>query len=187
MTSDLVDLLLRAGALKFGDFTLKSGRRSPYFVDFGALYRGRDLTEAGRLFARMLQEALPGGYDVVYGPAYKALPLAVATCQQLWTEHGLDVPYLSARKEAKTHGEGGLFLGPKARGGERVVILDDVMTSGGTKHEALQTIEAWGGRAVAVLVGLDREEDDASATFTQQTGVPVLSLARARDLLERRA
>lgn len=189
MTADLAALLLRTGALKFGDFTLKDGRKSRYFLDFGAIHRGRDLSEVGALYAR----ALAGlEFDVVYGPPYKALPLAVAACVRLWEDHGLDRPYLAARKEAKAHGEGGLFLGPAPLGGERVVVVDDVMTSGGTKHEALEAVRRWSdGRAsvVAILVGVDREEPDpgggtAAEAFTRATGVPVLALARASDILE---
>lgn len=188
MSAELASLLLRTGALKFGDFTLKDGRRSDYFLDFGALHRGRDLSEIGSLYARALRD-LP--FDVVYGPPYKALPLAVATCARLWDEHGLDRPYLAARKEAKAHGEGGLFLGPAPAGGERVVVLDDVMTSGGTKHEALEAVRRWSdgrARVVAILVGVDREEPDpaggtAAQAFTRQTGVPVLALARASEIL----
>lgn len=193
--SAFADFLMDTQVLKLGDFRLKSGKRSPYFLNFGEVRTGKALCELGSRLARLCMDRV-GPFDAVYGPPYKAISLAVATCTALWSEHQVDRPFLTYRKEEKTHGEGGLFLGHQLRGGDRVVMVDDVMTSGGTKVEALERLQDEARRlgvepprCVALLVGVDRQERDdsgrtAAEVFTAETGIPVLALARVSEVFD---
>lgn len=168
--------LQSSGVLRLGEFRLKSGRISPYFLNFGEVATGQHLASLGTFFARGLREHFPRA-TLLYGPAYKGLPLALAACQSLFHEHQLDLGWFSLRKEGKDHGEGGRVLGRAPRPSDRIVILDDVMTTSQTKREALEDLAALGGQVEGVLVGVDRQEGEASRAFEQETGVPVKSLA----------
>lgn len=187
--ADFTRFLLETGVLRFGDFTLKSGKKSPYFLNFGEVRSGRQLARMGSFFAQLLQQELRDGFDVIYGPPYKGIPMGVATCQALWSEHQVDSGFLSYRKEQKAHGEGGDLLGHQLSPGERVVLIDDVMTSGGTKLQAIERLKALEPSFVAVVVGVDREERDpagvtAARRFTEDTGIPVVSLLTVTAMVE---
>ena len=154
---EFVDLLVRFEVLRFGEFTLKSGRSSPYFVNAGQLRTGVAIAGLGRAFAaRMTAADLPRP-DIVFGPSYKGVPLAVATATAM-AATGPDVGYAFDRKEAKDHGEGGLFVGSTPGPGSRVVIVDDVITSGRSIREAAELLATTGAQVVGVVVAVDRQE-----------------------------
>ena len=193
-----IDFLLEAGALKIGAFKLKSGRTSPLFLNTGLLDTGSRLARVGGAYAETLLERLGAdGFDVVFGPAYKGIPLGVATVLAL-AERDVDKAALSDRKEAKTHGAEASdmpiakrLLGRPPADDARFVMVDDVLTTGGTKVEALELLGECSpnGKTVALLVVLDRQEttpagDDAVAKFSAETGVPVLPVVTLTDTLD---
>lgn len=178
--------MIEREVLKFGDFVLKSGRRSPYFFNLGEVADGAGLKLLGEAYATQVR-LLPTAPDVLFGPAYKGIPIAVATAIAL-AEEGEDVGIAFNRKEAKTHGEGGVLVGaPMA--GRKVAIVDDVVTDGAAKREAFAAIQAAGGEAIGVVLALDRQEaahaggTTAVAALTTEFGVPVRCVANADDLL----
>ncbi len=152
---EFLDFALRAGVLRFGDFTLKSGRLSPYFFNTGLFNTGGDLARLGHYYARSIQES-GLQFDMLYGPAYKGIPLVAATAISLATEHELDVPYSFNRKEAKDHGEGGIVVGARLRG--RVLIIDDVISAGTSVRESVEIIRAAEAEPAGVAISLDRQE-----------------------------
>lgn len=180
------DVALARGVLRFGEFTLKSGRQSPYFFNMGRIDSGGALAAVGSAYAAAL--ASGGiGFDMLFGPAYKGIALAAATAIALAREHHRDVPWAYNRKEAKDHGEGGALVGAPLKG--RVLIVDDVITAGTAVRESLALIRAAGATAAGVLVALDREErghGDLSATqeLARDEGVPTLAIAGLTELME---
>ena len=181
---DFVAFAIRTGALTFGEFKTKSGRLSPYFFNSGLFADGARLGELAGFYARA---ALASGiaYDMLFGPAYKGITLAAAAAVAL-AALGHNVPYRFNRKESKDHGEGGAIVGGKLAG--RVLIVDDVITDGGAKREALEIIRAAGATPAGVLIALDRQERGAgelSATqeLTRDYGVPVTAIATLADVL----
>ncbi len=152
---EFIRLALDKQALRFGSFTLKSGRVSPYFFNAGSFDDGASLAILGRCYAAaIVQSGLQ--FDLLFGPAYKGIPLAAVTAAALYAEHGKNVPYAFNRKEAKTHGEGGLIVGRKLTG--RVLIIDDVITAGTAIRESIEIIQAAGATPVGVALALDRQE-----------------------------
>lgn len=185
LRDELIDLTLASGVLCFGRFTLKSGRTSPYFFDLSRCATGCDLVRLAGLYARALCAA-DIGFDMLFGPAYKGIALAVATATALAAQHGRDVPVAFNRKEAKDHGEGGVLIGAPLRG--RVLIVDDVISAGTSVRESLALIKAHGAEAAGVLIALDRQErgaGDASAAdeVRQGLGLPVHAIATLDELL----
>ncbi|MGH8110531.1 MAG: orotate phosphoribosyltransferase [Rhodanobacteraceae bacterium] len=177
---------LRQGVLRFGDFTLKSGRLSPYFFNMGGIDSGAALAEVGAAYATTVV-ASGIGFDMLFGPAYKGIALAAATAIALAREHGRDVPWAYNRKEAKDHGEGGVLVGAPLTG--RVLIVDDVITAGTAVRQSLALIRGAGARPAGVLVALDREErgqGELSATqeLRRDEGVPTLAIVGLADLME---
>ncbi len=152
---EFIDLALSREALRFGRFTLKSGRESPYFFNAGLFSDGAAASALGRCYAAALQ-ASGLQYDMLFGPAYKGIPLATATAIALADHHGRRAPYAFNRKEAKDHGEGGSIVGTPLKG--RVVIVDDVISDGAAKREAIELIRAAGATPAAILLALDRQE-----------------------------
>ena len=177
-----LELCLRQDVLRFGTFTLKSGRQSPYFFNAGLFNSGALLAEVGRHYAA----ALAGSglaYDVLFGPAYKGIPLVAATAIALADRHGTDAPYAFNRKEAKDHGEGGSIVGTPLTRGARVVVVDDVITAGTAIRESVDIIRAHGAELVGVLLALDRQEKgvgelSAIQQVERDYGVPVVSIVR---------
>ena len=151
-----IQLAMNSDVLRFGEFTLKSGRVSPYFFNAGLFNSGNALAELGRCYA---QAIIDSGieYDVLFGPAYKGIPVAAVTVMALATEHGIDMPYAFNRKEAKDHGEGGNIVGASMEG-KRVLIIDDVITAGTAIREAVDIIKNQQAEPVGVLIALDRQE-----------------------------
>jgi orotate phosphoribosyltransferase len=179
-----LELALARGVLRFGEFTLKSGRVSPYFFNAGGFDSGAALAALGRCYAAALEHH-GLGYDMLFGPAYKGIPLASVTAVAL-AERGLDVPVAFNRKEAKTHGEGGRLIGAPLRG--RVLIVDDVITAGTAIRESLEIIQAAGATACGVLIALDRQERgqgtcSAAQEVAREHGLPVIAIARLSELL----
>jgi orotate phosphoribosyltransferase len=176
--TDFIELARRHEVLKFGEFTLKSGRISPYFFNAGAFCSGQALAELGRCYARRIVDS-GIQFDVLLGPAYKGIPLASTTAVALADHHGIDIPCAYNRKEAKDHGEGGVLVGAPLRG--RVLIIDDVITAGTAVREVIAMIAEAGAQLAGVAVGLNRQERGAGQLsaiqeLEQAYNVPVLSI-----------
>jgi len=181
-----IDLCLELGVLRFGEFKLKSGRISPYFFNAGLFNSGRALAELGRFYATAIQQAQLQ-FDVLFGPAYKGIPLVSATAIALADGHQRNMPWAFNRKEAKDHGEGGNIVGAPLRG--RVLIIDDVMTAGTAIRESVDVIRAAGATPVGVVIALDRQERgqterSAVQEVEQVMGLPVTSILKLADLIE---
>jgi len=191
---EFIRLALARNALRFGEFTLKSGRTSPYFFNAGAFDDGASLAVLGRCYAAAIVES-GLAFDMLFGPAYKGIPLVAATAAALYADHGRNLPYAFNRKEAKTHGEGGSIVG-RALGG-RVLIIDDVITAGTAIRESIEIIRAAGATPAGVALALDRQErgrdaqgNDLPESAVQEVhrlyGIPafsILSLAGLIDML----
>ena len=189
--SRFLQLALHSQALRFGEFTLKSGRLSPYFFNAGRFDSGARLAELAACYADAV-EASGVQFDLLFGPAYKGIPLATALACE-FSRRGRDLPVAFNRKEAKAHGEGGMLIGAPLEE-RRVLIVDDVITAGTAIREALGLIRAGGGRVAGIVVALDRQEmlgDAGTATdrrsaaqaVAAETGVPVIAVANLHDLL----
>jgi len=181
-----IDLALRRNALRFGRFTLKSGRESPYFFNAGLFSDGEAAAVLGRCYADAIV-ASGIRFDMLFGPAYKGIPLATATAVALSVHHGRSVPYAFNRKEPKDHGEGGGLVGAPLAGG--VVIVDDVITAGTAVRESLELIRAAGATPVGVALALDRQERGQGALTAvqeveQQHGLRCVSIVTLADLIE---
>lgn len=184
--AEFIELAQAREALKFGEFTLKSGRISPYFFNAGAFDSGAALAQLGRCYARAIV-ASGIEFDVLFGPAYKGIPLAASVAIALADEHGRDLPWAYNRKEAKDHGEGGVLVGASLAG--RVLVVDDVITAGTAVREALAMIEAHGGSCVGVAIGLDRMERgqgelSAIQEIESEYGLNVVSIVNLVKLIE---
>ncbi|ABD82927.1 orotate phosphoribosyltransferase [Saccharophagus degradans] len=183
---DFIQLALKAQALKFGEFTLKSGRVSPYFFNAGQFQTGSALASLGRFYAQALVDA-GVEFDMIFGPAYKGIPLATTTATALADHHQKDMPFAYNRKEVKAHGEGGTLVGAPIKG--RVAIIDDVITAGTAVREVLSLIDAAGAKPAAIVVGLNRQEKgqgelSAIQELEQETGVPVISIINLNHVLQ---
>jgi orotate phosphoribosyltransferase len=182
---DFIELTLQRDVLRFGEFTLKSGRQSPYFFNMGRIDSGAALARLGRAYAAaVVNSGLQ--VDMLFGPAYKGIALAAATAMALADQHGRDLPWAYNRKEAKDHGEGGVLVGAPLKG--RVLIVDDVMTAGTAVRESLSLIHAQGATPAGVLIALDRQErglGDLSAAQEVQRdyGIPVVAITGFSDVL----
>ena len=181
---DFIRLCIDLGVLRFGEFTLKSGRSSPYFFNAGLFNTGRAIGSLGRHYARAA--ALSGvPFDMLFGPAYKGIPLVTATAAAMAEHEGRDLPFAFNRKEAKDHGERGTIVGASLQG--RVLIVDDVITAGTAIRESVEIIRSHGATPAGVLIALDREErgqgDKSAVQEVEETfGLPVVSVLRLRDL-----
>ncbi|MGD9841438.1 MAG: orotate phosphoribosyltransferase [Steroidobacteraceae bacterium] len=181
-----VNFCLQVGALRFGSFTLKSGRQSPYFFNAGAFNSGQALAQLGRFYA---QAVVSSGiqHDMLFGPAYKGIPLVATTAVALADHHQHDLPWAFNRKETKAHGEGGNIVGAPLAG--RVLIVDDVITAGTAIRESVAMIRSAGAAPVGIVLALDRQEKgneqlSAVQEIEQQYGLPVTSIIKLVDLIE---
>lgn len=183
---EFIQFAIDQGVLRFGQFTLKSGRVSPYFFNAGLFNSGAALAKLGRFYATAIQQSgLP--FDVMLGPAYKGIPLAATTAVALADHHQRDVPYVFNRKEAKTHGEGGNLVGAPLKG--RVLIIDDVITAGTAIREVMEIINKEGAEPAAVVIALNRQErGKAELSAIQEVerdyGMPVVSIVSLDNLVE---
>ncbi len=181
-----IELALEVGALKFGEFELKSGRLSPYFFNSGLFSSGKAAATLGRCYADAAAES-GADFDTLFGPAYKGIPLAALTAAALSETHNRDLPYCFNRKEAKAHGEGGSIVGAAVT--DKVLIVDDVITAGTAIREAIDIITAAGGKPAGVLLALDRQEKGTGEQSAVQEvessfGIPVFSIIRLADLID---
>ena len=183
--SQFLDYCLQRGVLKFGEFTLKSGRVSPYFFNAGLFNSGADLAALGNFYAEAIQHA-GVEFDLLFGPAYKGIPLAAVTASSLYQHHARDIPYAFDRKEVKDHGEGGRIVGAPIQG--RVMIIDDVITDGTAKRQSMQLIESLGARVSAVTIALDRQEKGQGELSAIQElellGVQIITIIRLDDIVQ---
>lgn len=183
---EFIRFALDRNVLRFGEFTLKSGRISPYFFNAGLFNTGSSLARLGRYYAQALIHSGPKDIDLIFGPAYKGIPLAAATAVSLADRFDVDLPYCFNRKEAKDHGEGGSLVGAPLQG--RVAIIDDVITAGTAIREVMQIIKAAGAEPAAVLVAMDRQERgqgelSAIQEVERDFGVPVISIISLTQIL----
>lgn len=183
---EFIEFALGKGVLKFGEFTLKSGRTSPYFFNAGLFNTGADLAKLGRYYAAALQDS-GIAFDVLFGPAYKGIPIATAAAVSLFEHHGKDVPYCFNRKEAKTHGEGGNLVGSELKG--RIMLVDDVITAGTAIRESMDIVEANGASLAGVLIALDRQEKgkgelSAIQEVERDYNAKVIAIVTLSDIIE---
>ena len=183
---EFIELALELGVLRFGEFTLKSGRVSPYFFNAGLFGSGYAAAKLGRYYAAAIAES-GIEFDMLFGPAYKGIPLAALSAAALAEHHDIDVPYSNNRKEVKDHGEGGNIVGQPLSG--RIMIVDDVITAGTAVREAYQIITQAGAEIAGLTISLDREERGQSSVSAVQElkgslGIPVVSIAGLGDLVE---
>ena len=184
---EFIQFMVRSGVLTFGDFTAKSGRKTPYFINTGNYKTGAQAARLGEFYAQCLLENIPGHVDALFGPAYKGIPLAVATANR----HGRDLNYCFNRKEAKDHGEGGTMVGYKLRDGDKVVIIEDVITAGTAMRETLPLLKTAASNieVVGVIISVDRTErgrGDKSAIqeMREEFGIPVYPIVTAREIID---
>ncbi|HGF7178563.1 TPA: orotate phosphoribosyltransferase [Vibrio cholerae] len=182
---EFIEFALEKQVLKFGEFTLKSGRKSPYFFNAGLFNTGRDLARLGRFYAAALVDS-GIEFDVLFGPAYKGIPIATTTAVALADHHNVDTPYCFNRKEAKNHGEGGNLVGSKLEG--RVMLADDVITAGTAIRESMELIQANKADLAGVLVAIDRQEKgkgelSAIQEVERDFGCAVISIVSLTDLI----
>ncbi|MCZ4252044.1 orotate phosphoribosyltransferase [Pseudoalteromonas shioyasakiensis] len=182
---EFIEFALEKQVLKFGEFTLKSGRTSPYFFNAGLFNTGRDLARLGRFYAAALEDA-GIDYDVLFGPAYKGIPIATTTAVALADHHDKDVPYCFNRKEKKAHGEGGTLVGSELKG--KIMLVDDVITAGTAIRESMEIIADNGADLSGVLIALDRQEKgkaelSAIQEVERDFGTKVISIVKLADLI----
>ncbi|MGI2259652.1 orotate phosphoribosyltransferase [Shewanella sp. GXUN23E] len=182
---EFIEFALERQVLRFGEFTLKSGRKSPYFFNAGLFNTGRDLARLGRFYAAALVDS-GIEYDLVFGPAYKGIPIATTTTVALAEHHDVDMPYCFNRKEKKDHGEGGSLVGSELKG--KVMLVDDVITAGTAIRESMDIIKAHDATLAGVLIALDRQEKgkgelSAIQEVERDYGCAVISIIKLADLI----
>ncbi len=186
---EFIQFLEGAGVLKFGDFTAKSGRKIPYFINAGMIKTGDEIAALGEFYAKAYQQKLGCKKAVLYGPAYKGIPIAVSAAVAL-SRHGLNVPFFFNRKEEKDHGEGGVFVGYVPQAGEDVVIMEDVITAGTAIRESMEILSHLAGvKVAATFIMVDRKERGKGEKLAMQEveeefGFPVYSVVDVYDIIE---
>ena len=186
----LIEFMVRSEVLRFGDFTAKSGRKTPYFVDAGRYRSGAQISQLARFYAQAIRAEFANRYDVLFGPAYKGIPLVVATAMALHDDHGQDVGFCFNRKEAKDHGEGGVLVGHRLRDGDRVVIVEDVTTAGTSIHETVPLLRAAANvELCGLIVAVDRMERgrgdrSALAELRETYGVKTAAIVTIEDIMQ---
>jgi orotate phosphoribosyltransferase len=182
---DFIEFAIARNVLRFGEFTLKSGRTSPYFFNAGLFNTGADLATLGQCYAAALVDS-GIDFDVLFGPAYKGIPIATTTAVALATQHNVDTPYCFNRKEAKTHGEGGNLVGAELAG--NIMLVDDVITAGTAIRESMTLIQAHNAKLAGVLIALDRQEKgqgelSAIQEVERDFGTQVVSIVTLNDVM----
>lgn len=191
-TDEFIDFMCESGVLTFGDFVTKSGRPTPYFVNTGRYTTGGQMSALGGYYAAAIEDRFHGEYDVLFGPAYKGIPLAVSIAEALYREHGIDVPFCFNRKEAKGHGEGGVLVGHSLRDGDRVLIVEDVTTAGTSIRETVPILRAAARvRLAGLIVSVDRMEKgrEEHRSALEEVGaefeMPTLGIVNIDQIVER--
>ena len=188
---EFIEFMVGAGVLTFGDFVTKSGRKTPYFINTGNYKTGAQADALGKYYAAAIHQHLgeAGGATALFGPAYKGIPLAVAASAALWREYGEDYPYCFNRKEAKDHGEGGVMVGCKPQDGDRVVIVEDVVTAGTAVRESIELFQHVADvKMRALIVSVDRMERGTRACSTldelrEDYGIAVYPIVTVREII----
>ena len=185
---EFIQFLQSAGVLKFGDFTAKSGRKIPYFINAGEIKTGEQISKLGEFYAKAYLEKVGNKRTVLYGPAYKGISIAVSAAVAL-SKNGLDVPFFFNRKEVKDHGEGGVFVGYVPSESEEIVIVEDVITAGTAIRESMGILEHLGAKVAATFVMVDRKEKgqtekSAMGEIADEYGFPVYSVVDVYDIIE---
>jgi len=186
--NEFIEFMAEAGVLTFGDFTTKSGRKTPYFVNTGNYKTGKHISVLGDYYADLIVSS-GEKFDALYGPAYKGITLAAAAASSLYRNHGIDVPYFFNRKEVKDHGEGGSLIGYKPKDGDKIIIIEDVVTAGTAVRESMQLLSAVADvKITALFVSADRMERGTGERSTidelkAEHGINVYSIINARDII----
>jgi len=179
-----LDYCIQRGVLKFGEFTLKSGRISPYFFNAGLFNTGKDMDKLGNFYAQAITHAKID-FDVLFGPAYKGIPLAAITSSSLYQKFQINKPYAYDRKEKKDHGEGGQIVGAEIKGD--ILVIDDVITAGTAIRQSMQLIESLGAKVTSVTIALDRQErgqgELSAIQELKQEGVNVIPIIQLADIM----
>ena len=187
---EFITFMVRSGVLTFGDFTTKSGRKTPYFVNTGNYKTGAQAAKLGDYYAACIQEHMPEGITCLFGPAYKGIPLAVSAAASLYRNYDRDLPYCFNRKEAKDHGEGGVIVGMQPQDGDHVIIIEDVITAGTSVRETVPLLKAAANVTIdALVISVDRMErgqgDLSAVQEVEQTfGIPTYSLVSTREIID---
>ncbi len=187
---EFIEFMMESKVLKFGDFTLKSGRKSPFFMNAGAYVTGTQLKKLGEYYAKAIHDNYGLDFDVLFGPAYKGIPLSVATTMAISDLYGVDIRYSSNRKEVKDHGDTGILLGSKIQDGDRVVIIEDVTTSGKSIEETFPILKAQGNVEIkGLMVSLNRMErgkgeNSALSEISATYGFPANAIVSMADVYE---
>lgn len=188
--TEFIDFMVKSGVLNFGDFITKSGRKTPFFINTGRYRTGEQLSRLGDFYAKALVAKLGLEFDVLFGPAYKGIPLVVTTARTLAEQHGKDVAFCFNRKEEKEHGEGGVLIGERLQRGQRVVIIEDVITAGTSIHETVPVLRAAAHiQLTGLLVSVDRMERgtgklNALAELEQTYEMPTFAIVTIEQVME---
>ena len=186
---EFIEFMAGAGVLRFGQFVTKSGRHSPYFINTGNYRSGRQLATLGRFYAGLVQRTLGNGFSAMFGPAYKGIPLAVACATALFNDYGIDKPYCFNRKEIKDHGEGGSMVGYQPADGDRIILIEDVITAGTAVREIMPIIKRFGEVQVTdMFISVDRMEYGQTPGLTAvmevgaEFGMEIHALVNVKDI-----
>jgi len=188
---EFIEFMVRSKVLTFGDFITKSGRKTPYFINTGNYKTGQQAALLGKFYAECIQQNIKSKIDLLFGPAYKGIPLAVSTAMALYSNHGVDVGYAFNRKEAKDHGEGGNLIGATPKSGDHVLIIEDVMTAGTSIRESVPLLQTFGNISIdGIIISVDRMEKgennkSAMAEIYETYGIVTYPIVNVRDIINR--
>jgi orotate phosphoribosyltransferase len=184
-----IELMVKSNVLQFGDFTAKSGRRTPYFINTGNFTTGRQISELGDFYAECFMNSAKEHADILFGPAYKGIPLVVAAAAALYRNHQVDIPYCFNRKEAKDHGEGGSLIGHKPKSGDRIAIIEDVITAGTAVRESINLFNSFSNVSITTLIvsvnRMEKGTGDKTAfqELESEFGIKTFSIVNIRDII----